>query len=106
MTEDTKTKVKKSVLMADIGDLPPTILTAVEILGVENFVELCYSLGGIALYIPKFERVSGAARDRLIVKEFNGGNYIELAKKYDLTEAWVRQIVAKDRWEKNQTTLF
>ena len=48
MTEDTKTKVKKSVLMADIGDLPPTILTAVEILGVENFVELCYYLGGIA----------------------------------------------------------
>lgn len=87
-------------------DVPPYCLDAVEIIGLEAFVRLSAGLGGTSFYVPKFENVIARARDRLIAKEFDGGNIKELALKYGLSEMWIRSIITKDRLEKNQISLF
>ena len=106
MLDETKRAIMSEVKAEDITDLAPTTKQAIEILGLDKFIDLCYILGGLTFYVPKFDRVAGAARDRLIAREFNGGNYAELAKKYELTEVWVRQIVNRDRVIKGQMSLF
>lgn len=63
-------------------------------------------MSGTTLYIPKLDRIVSPARDRLLAREFNGGNYAELAKKYDLTEVWVRQTINRENSKKRQLRLF
>ncbi len=46
-------------------------------IGTENFYKLAEVVGGATVYIPKPE---------------NGYNHPELAKKYGVTERWVRQL--------------
>lgn len=62
-------------------------------IGINNFLKLLKITGGSNVYLPNLERGLYKARDRIIVKEFNGFNHKELAKKYNITENWVRQIV-------------
>lgn len=87
-------------------DLPPVCVDAAKILGLETFVNLSNQLGGTSFYVPKFESVIARARDRLIIKQFTGSNYKELALRYNLTEVWVRNIILTDRAKKNQISLF
>lgn len=101
--EDTRQELMSEVAFED---LPPICIQAVNILGLEMFVKLSYEIGGTSLYIPKFESVIAKARDRLIVKQFNGSNFRDLALKYNLTEVWVRQIINQDLARKKQTSLF
>ena len=101
--EDTRQELMSEVAFED---LPPICVQAVNILGLEMFVKLSCEIGGTSLYIPKFESVIAKARDRLIVKQFNGSNFRDLALKYNLTEVWVRQIINQDLAKKNQTSLF
>lgn len=61
-------------------------------IGIENFCKLADIIGGATVYIPKLESVLRPIRDMHIKAEFNGWNYIELARKYDITERLVRQI--------------
>ena len=63
-----------------------------EIMGVNNFVKFVEILGGRTIYIPKIESLLRPARDINIKSEFNGGNYAELAKKYNLSERRVTEI--------------
>nr|DAY51328.1 MAG TPA: Mor transcription activator family [Caudoviricetes sp.] len=73
--------------------LPSTLYKEIaEAIGVENFVKLADVVGGSTVYIPKPESLIRPVRDARIKAEFNGYNHIELAKKYDVTERWVRQI--------------
>lgn len=106
MLEETKRSLIGEIKPEDLRELSPTAMQAAKILGMEKFIDLCYILSGMAFYVPKFDSIAGGARDRLITREFNGGNYAELAKKYDLTEVWVRQIVNRDKLMKGQLTLF
>lgn len=87
-------------------DLPPYCVNAAKIIGLEAFVRLSAELGGTSFYVPKFENVVARARDRLIIKQFTGSNYKELALRYNLSEIWIRNIIAKDQAEKNQIGLF
>lgn len=88
-------------------DVPRYCMDAVGIIGLEAFMKLSADLGGTSFYVPKFENVIARARDRLIIKEFDSGKNIkELALKYGLTEIWIRNIIAKDRQDKNQISLF
>lgn len=53
------------------------------------------NIGGVATYIPRGINYELTLRDREVWAEFKGDNYAELARKYDLTEMRVRQIVAQ-----------
>jgi Mor family transcriptional regulator len=63
-----------------------------KIVGAENLYEFALNYGGATLYIPKPEHIIREARNNLIKQEFNGFNHKELAKKYRLTEEWIRRI--------------
>ena len=62
-------------------------------IGIENFLALCKEIGGTNMYIPKFDSVIRPIRDKKMKQEFDGINYKELGKKYNLCERWVRDII-------------
>lgn len=62
-------------------------------IGLESLIKLSSILGGSNVYIPKLETLLRPARDKAIKKEHNGYNTIELAKKYNLSERTIREIV-------------
>lgn len=90
----------------DFMDIPEPLQKMAEKIGLEKFAEVVYNFGGLTIYFPKFENLTAPARNRLIVQEFDGGNYDKLAMKYRVTEVWVRQIVNSDLLKKNQIKLF
>lgn len=53
------------------------------------------NIGGVATYIPRGLSYELSLRDRQIWSEFKGDNHAELARRYDMTEMRVRQIVAQ-----------
>lgn len=53
--------------------------------------------GGERIYIPKQSNRQRQKRDEQIVKEYDGGNLIELGIKFNLSTERVRQII----WEEN-----
>lgn len=78
----------------DIKKLPELYQTLIELIGEENMLTLAKTFDGEAIYFPKYEAIYRGIRDREIVETFNGGNYKELARKYDLSENHVRKIIA------------
>jgi Mor family transcriptional regulator len=53
------------------------------------------NIGGVATYIPRGLSYELSLRDRQMWSEFKGDNHAELARKYDMTEMRVRQIIAQ-----------
>ena len=51
--------------------------------------------GGESPYFPKIGSITNELRDAQIRKEFDGTNYRELSKKYDLTIAYVRELLKR-----------
>lgn len=82
------------------NDLPSTYQQIARVIGIENAVKLGKELGGEPFYLPKLDICLARVKRRNLIKEFNGGNYGELAKKYGVTSTWVRQIIRKHRREK------
>lgn len=76
-----------------------------EAIGTDNFYKLAVLLGGATVYIPKPESLLRPVRDAHIKDEFNGYNHPELAKKYGVTERWVRQLCGPGQTE-GQIDLF
>lgn len=76
-----------------LGDLPESYQEIARIVGVESAVRLSEHLGGIAFYFPQLDTMLRKKRDARIRKEFNGANHKDLARKYGLTERWIREIV-------------
>lgn len=64
------------------------------VVGIEAYRELIRHYAGLAVYIPTKDKVLIPVRDALIRDEFTGYNARELAQKYELTEQWIRCIVA------------
>jgi len=88
-----------------IEDLPPSYQEVARIVGVENAVKLSEQLGGLGFYFPKIDSLIQKKRDEKIRKEFSGCNHQELARKYGLSEIWIRNIVQNGE-SKKQTDLF
>ena len=61
-----------------------------EAIGTDNFYKLAEVVGGTTVYIPKPESVT---------EEFTGYNHPELARKYGVTERWVRRICGPGQTE-------
>ncbi|MDA8172067.1 MAG: hypothetical protein M0033_05930 [Nitrospiraceae bacterium] len=74
-------------------DLPEGYQAVARVVGVENALKLSEELGGLPFYFPKIGSLIVKKRDQYIRQEFNGANYKELARKYGLTEVWVRRIL-------------
>lgn len=64
------------------------------LIGLENFRKLMEFYGGAYLYIPKTDRLERMERNERIRAEFDGYNFRELARKYDLTEITIRSVVS------------
>ena len=62
---------------------------------LEQVRTLCLQMGGQQIYLPKGINVAATEVARAICREFDGRNYKELAAKHDLSQSWVRQIVAE-----------
>ena len=68
-----------------------------ECIGMGAFVKLVDVYGGTGrLYVPQPDTLLIPIRDRLIRAEYSGSNIYELARKWDLSDAYIRQIV-KDK---------
>ena len=77
---------------------------AVEI-GTENLMKVAEIVGGATFYWPKPESLLRPVRAARIREEFNGYNHVELSRKYDVTERWVRVLCGEGHAE-GQFNLF
>lgn len=87
-------EIRNNVL---IEDLHPTIQMLADIVGIEGALRISAECGGTNVYIPKVENSLLAARGRAIVKAFNGSNYQDLARKFKVSDVYVRDVVKKAR---------
>ena len=88
-----------------IDCLPESYQQVAEIIGIENALKLADYLGGLYFYYPQLDSLLRAKRDERIQKEFTGANHRDLARKYNLTESWIRTIVQR-KLAHEQTGLF
>ena len=77
------------VLSSDFDEVYEDIVDAI---GIDNFLKLCKLRGGMSVYIPKYTCVIRLARNREIVKRFNGVNINSLARQYRLSVSYLRRI--------------
>lgn len=85
--------------------IPDTYKNVAETVGAKNLLKLAQEYGGTMIYIPKFDSLTRIIRDKKIKQEFNGGNYKELALKYNLCESSIRNIINNNMID-GQITLF
>jgi len=78
-----------------LKDLPENYREVARIAGVEIALKLSRHLGGSAYYYPQIDSLLRDKRDEQIRAEFNGFNHRDLARKYELTESWIREIVQR-----------
>lgn len=67
------------------------------LLGMEVFRRLVIRYEGCDLYIPKIESLTLPIRDELILKEFNGNNSMQLARKWGVSERRIRELTKSVR---------
>ena len=81
------------VLSTDFNEIYDDII---EEIGIDNFIKLCKLRGGMSVYIPKYSCIVRLARNRDIVKKFNGVNFETLAREYRLSTSYVRRILKRE----------
>lgn len=54
-------------------------------------------MGGGNVYLSKGDRMTLTEKNKLVISEFRGKNYDELADKHGLTTARIRQIIEQER---------
>lgn len=83
-----------------IEDIPRQYRPVAEIIGVEMFAELsCYAMGD-NVYFPSLKRITAPARNRRIVREYDGSNIRMLAQKYGVTVKQAEHILKGPRNKK------
>ena len=79
-----------------IDDLQGEARELAETLGMEAFRHLVSVYGGTGrMYIPQPDMLLIPVRDSKIREEYNGDNIYDLCRKWDLSEGYVRKIVAE-----------
>ena len=73
--------------------LPEGYRELIEVIGLRAAVKLSEAFGGTHTYIPKMDKILQRVRDTKIRAEFTGFNHRDLARKYHLSETWIREIV-------------
>lgn len=64
-----------------------------EVVGMDNLIKLSRHFGGTSIYIPQKRELVKLKVYELIKNEYNGTNIKELAKKYDVSESTVYNVV-------------
>ena len=78
------------IQLSDLSDKQREIA---EVIGIEKYIELSRRFGGEeSVYIQKYSELVKISRKKEILKKFNGYNISELAKMYNLSERYIRQI--------------
>jgi Mor family transcriptional regulator len=80
-----------------LEDIPDSLQTIAQAIGIQGLIELLNVIGGITVYMPFPEAILREARNRAILKEFDGSNYDLLASKYGICARQVRNIVTKGK---------
>ena len=78
-----------------IDDLATEQRQLAEVIGIEAYRRLVEAYSGSYVYVQKIDTVTAQLRNAELLDEFNGYNYLELAKKYNLSESSVRRIVTE-----------
>lgn len=76
-----------------LEDLSGEQLQLATIVGIEAYRELVRQFGGTHIYVPEHNSFRAMRRNEKIRKDFDGYNFRELARKYDLSESMIRRIV-------------
>ena len=76
-----------------INDLPGEVQNIARVIGLKPVLNLVKQYGGDSIYIPKYEAIIRTVRNRAIIAEFNGSNLNDLARKYNLTKRYLREIM-------------
>ncbi|MBF1051030.1 MAG: DNA-binding protein [Peptostreptococcaceae bacterium] len=71
-------------------------------IGIEAYISLVRQYGGTSIYVLKEDSLVKDIRDKMIREEFDGGNYVYLAKKYNLSETSIRNITNNNFTNKYQ----
>lgn len=75
-------------------DLDENDQDIVDCIGLENFKKLVRTFGGSTINIKVPKNIALDYRNKQICSEFNGGNYKQLARKYNLSESSVSSIIS------------
>lgn len=87
-------------------DLPPEQRDLAEVVGIEGYRRLLRVYGGTgAMYIPQPDRLLRSLRDDLIRREYDGRNVYALARKWELTDAYIRSIVREKAQELHRSPM-
>ncbi len=88
-----------------IEELPANYQEMAEIVGIENTIRLARHYGGLPFYFLKIDSMLQKRRDEKIRQEFDGHNYRDLARIYNLSEMHIRRIVHNGK-DKRQIDMF
>lgn len=77
-----------------LGQLDGDQYELAEIIGIENYKKLVIHYGGGFVYVCKADTILKDSRNAEICDKFNGYNYRELAKEYNLSEKMIREITS------------
>lgn len=95
-----------------LDDLDEEQRQLAECIGLDSYKKLIATYAGSCLFIRMPERITLNLRNAEIKSKFNGYNYGDLAREYNLTEISIRKIVsneiakAKTTPMENQMSLF
>lgn len=77
-----------------------------EVIGIDAYIKLVRKYGGDEIYIAKEDKIISMVRDKEIYRKFNGGNYSQLAREYNLAVRTVYEIIGRYINEKAQLSIF
>lgn len=80
-----------------LDDLTENQREIAEAIGLESYRNLVKYYGGTYLYVAQEKGLIENVRNKKIVEEFNGSNIKELARRWNLCEASIRDIVSEKR---------
>lgn len=76
----------------DVGDKVELLF---EIVGEDKFLEIARMYGGNNVYVPTYKSVIRNARNREIIKRYNGVNASQLAKEYGMSVNQLKRIIVE-----------
>ena len=77
-------------------DVSERLEVLLEIVGKEKFLEIARMYGGSNIYIPTYTSAIKNARNREIIKKYNGFNVNNLAREYNMSVTHIKRILKED----------
>jgi Mor family transcriptional regulator len=90
--------IEKSIIEnISVKALPNQCQEFLQCMDIQTLVSFMEYFGGTSVYVPKVQSVLREVKKDSIIREYNKGlSYRELARKYKLSERWIREICNND----------